>query len=257
MSAADPGGFRRTELEPEVAAFVDDDDTGENPIIVVNSEQPHSSAVTAVRAILHKGLLSCLPVVQLLGEPLRRLATEQTAAVACGVMVVAGAGGAAVLSNSTESPARASPPAVATRTLDRAAEPSPAFRLTRPARPSPQPQRAKAKERERVAEEWPPTPVAETPSAGTPTADSPAAETPSASSASTTGPSPIDSPAPSDTPTLDPVSSAPAQTAAPTGDAGVQPEEPGDVHVDVPAEPVVDLLSEVHSVVDDVVPDHH
>lgn len=221
--SADPGGFRRAELEPEVAAFFDDDTTGERSLIVVNTEQPHENAVNAVRVILHKAFLGWLPALHALAEPVRRVTSEQTMAVACGVIVASAGGAAAVIGAETYAPPRAGPAVAAPPTLVYQQRVTIA-RLT----PTPRPPRPVASTR----------PVA--PTYASDDEDAPAPVTsetrrPLVSATATPPPTPRPSstssksapPEPRPTPTLGPAPTSTPSTGAPTVDApAAEPTSP-------------------------------
>lgn len=67
-------GFQHEQLNPAIAAVLADD-SGEYPIVVVNTNQPHRAALDAVRAIKLHAVCGLLGMVQLF-EPLRRAPVE-------------------------------------------------------------------------------------------------------------------------------------------------------------------------------------
>lgn len=88
-------GFRREPLEPEIALVRFEANTGEEPVVIVNADQPQKVARLAIRAA--KERLLWLPGLQVLAEVLRRLGGGCDAVVAAAtasLLSVTAAGGA-------------------------------------------------------------------------------------------------------------------------------------------------------------------
>lgn len=211
-----PGGFRRDELEPEVAALVDDDTTGERPVIVVNTKQPHDDAVNAVRTLLSRTLLGLPPALQWLTEPFRRITVDQAVAVACSV-VIAGAGGAGLLPIEPSTPNAGQLPAYVTDQNTRDFSPTP--------RRSPEPRAVPTSRTTQAEDGEHSTPAATPPPKVTPTPRVTAKPTPSSP--------PSGQPDPSPSPTLSPT---PAPEASPSGQP--QPSSTGGIKVGATVGPV-------------------